>query len=97
MTEHPPIEEKYREQMNAIARALDHAINSDIPTEAKRIGFVLLVFPFNDHTGRVNYISNGANRRDIIKMFQELILRFEHGDADADGNPPGVPEEGCWA
>jgi hypothetical protein len=35
------------------------------------------VFPFNDHEGRANFISNGADRRDIVTLFREMIARFE--------------------
>jgi hypothetical protein len=35
------------------------------------------VFPFGDRSGRCNYISNGAERDDIVRMFKEQIKRFE--------------------
>ena len=42
---------------------------------------MLLVFPFNesgDTTGeRCNFISNGADRKDIVVLFKEMIARFE--------------------
>jgi hypothetical protein len=50
----------------------------------KKTGFVLLVFPFNDNEGRCNYISNGADRRDIVALFKEQIKRFE-GQPDMTG------------
>jgi hypothetical protein len=36
-----------------------------------------MVFPFNDHEGRCNYISNGADRRDVVTLMKEQIKRFE--------------------
>jgi hypothetical protein len=36
-----------------------------------------MVFPFGDRTGRCNYISNGADRRDIVTLMKEMIGRFE--------------------
>jgi hypothetical protein len=79
-----PIEAKYREQMNAIARILDEAFNGDAKKGNRKTGFVLLVFPFNEHEGRANYISNGANRQDIVTLFKEQIKRFE-GQPDVTG------------
>jgi hypothetical protein len=46
-------------------------------------GFVLLVFKFGDK-GRCNFISNGADRRDIVTLFKEMISRFE-GQAEMRG------------
>lgn len=54
-----PIQEDLREMMNDLARALDMALNGD--DRPKRIGFVLLTFPFGATDGRCNYISNGAS------------------------------------
>jgi hypothetical protein len=45
------------------------AKGADRPT-----GFVLMVFPFSDK-GRCNYISNGADRRDIVTLMKEMIAR----------------------
>jgi hypothetical protein len=72
-----PIDERYRAQMNAIAAALDDTFNGKDKGASRKVGFVLLVFPFNDHGGRANYISNGANRNDIVTLMKEQIKRFE--------------------
>jgi hypothetical protein len=79
-----PIDPQYREQMNAIARALDHTLNGEARGKDRKVGFVLLVFPFEGHDGRANYISNGADRRDIVTLFREQIKRFE-GQPDMKG------------
>lgn len=78
-----PIQEEYVQMMNGIAHALDAAFNGDDAKPGERkTGFVLLVFPFaspdgHAHSGRCNYISNGAARADIVAMFKEQIARFE--------------------
>jgi hypothetical protein len=72
-----PIEESYREKMNAIARTLDEFFNGEAKGKDRKTGFVLLVFPFGAQDGRCNYISNGADRRDIVTMMKEQIARFE--------------------
>jgi hypothetical protein len=72
-----PVEPKYREQMNGIARALDEAFNGAAKGSDRRVGFVLLIFEYGENEGRCNYISNGADRRDIVTMFKEQIKRFE--------------------
>jgi len=72
-----PIEPKHLEMMNAIAGVLDEAFNGDAKGADRKTGFVLLVFPFDGHEGRCNYISNGADRRDIVVLMKEQIKRFE--------------------
>lgn len=71
-----PIEARYREMMSAIAHGLDEILNDGIQGNDKRTGFVLLIFPFNDHEGRCNYISN-AQREDIVILLKEQLARFE--------------------
>ena len=75
MTE--PISKKYREQMNAVARGLDKIFNGEARGKDRKVGFVLLVFDFDAIEGRVNYISNGAERKDIVTAMKEVIARFE--------------------
>lgn len=72
-----PIEPEQRERMNVLARALDEIFNGNLRGDDRKVGFVLLVFPYNGHEGRANYISNGADRRDIVALFKEQIKRFE--------------------
>lgn len=79
-----PIEEAHREQMNALAHAIDELFNGDVKGADRKTGFVLLVFPFGAHDGRCNYISNGADRKDIVTMMKEQIKRFE-GQPDMEG------------
>src|SRR5215203_140578 len=90
MTEHTlgdkPIEPAFIEQMNRVAKVLDVAFNAGATGKARKVGFVLLVFPFNEAGGRANYISNGAGRSDIVAMFKEQIKRFE-GAPDAPPDP----------
>lgn len=72
-----PIEPEYYQQMNTLAGAIDELFNGKVKGDARKTGFVLMVFPFGDHSGRCNYISNGADRRDIIVLMKEMIARFE--------------------
>lgn len=72
-----PIEDSYRVKMQAIAQTLDEFLNGEAKGADRKTGFVLLVFPFGTQDGRCNYISNGADRRDIVTMMKEQIARFE--------------------
>lgn len=84
-----PIEEEYREKMNALAQLIDGFFNGKalpgIPAAKRQTGFVLMVFPFEEvrGEGRCNYISN-AQREDIVIMLKEQIKRFE-GQPDVKG------------
>lgn len=80
-----PIQEEYKAAMNDIATALDFHFNGDTKGVERQTGFVLLVFPFGDDTGRCNFISNGADRKDIVVLFKEMIARFE-GQPELRGN-----------
>lgn len=77
-----PIVSKYRDKMNILAKFLDGHFNGKDKGTDRKVGFVLLVFPFNDGAAmeedpRINYISNGGDRRDIADLFREMIRRFE--------------------
>ena len=72
-----PIQPEFREMMNSVARFLDQLFNGAKKGNDREVGFVLLVFPFGEQEGRCNYISNGADRRDIITLMKEQIKRFE--------------------
>jgi hypothetical protein len=80
-----PIEEAYRDTMHTVAGALDEAFNGVAKGNERKVGFVLLVFPFGADDGHCNYISNGAAREDIVIMLKEQIKRFE-GQAEQTGN-----------
>ena len=64
---------------------LDDILNDGKKGSARKHGFVLLVFPFGaSDGGRTNFISNGANRKDIVTLFKEMIARFE-GQPEVEG------------
>jgi hypothetical protein len=79
-----PIADDVRDLMNALARILDQSLNGPVKhyTEKKN-GFVLMVFPFDGHEGRCNYISN-ANRDEVVVMMKHQVARFE-GQPDIVG------------
>jgi hypothetical protein len=78
MGTHPDeqVSEAYRDKMTALARVIDEFFNGDAKGESRHTAFVLLISPFGDTEGRVNYVSNG-DRRDILTMMKEVIARFE--------------------
>lgn len=80
-----PIEAAYHEKMVRVAQALDELFNGDKTGDDREIGFLLLVYPFGDREGRCNYISNGADRRDVVTLFREMIARFK-GQPDVSGS-----------
>lgn len=72
-----PIEPEYVAQMTAVAHTLDALFNKGLKGPQRTTGFVLLVFPFGEKEGRCNYISNGADRQDIIKLLREQANRLD--------------------
>ena len=74
-----PVEDRYVATMEHIAALLDRAFNGDRRGDERDTGFVLLVFPFGSGDGRCNYVSNGADRADVLKLLQEQAKRFEEG------------------
>jgi hypothetical protein len=77
-----PIEEQYRVTMQAIAHTLDEFLNPDSSgTLDRATGFVLMVFPFGEHEGRANYISNGADRQTVAQLMEQQAKRFREQDA----------------
>lgn len=73
--DHGPVEQEYREMLNALASALDEFFNPD--PNNKKVAFAVLMSPFGAaDNGRVNYISN-ASRSDMMKMMDELLKRWK--------------------
>ncbi|BBK37734.1 hypothetical protein STAQ_28120 [Allostella sp. ATCC 35155] len=72
-----PIQPEFLAEMNAVASAIDVTFNGTTRGPDRKVGFVLLCFPFGATDGRCNFISNGADRRDLIALFKEMIARFE--------------------
>jgi hypothetical protein len=70
--------------MQHVAVVLDRFFNGDAHGADRKTGFVLLVFDYGEGEGRCNYISNGADRKDIVTLFKEQIARFE-GQPEATG------------
>lgn len=73
-----PIEQHYRETMQAIASALDGVLNEGKSGKDRETGFVLMVYPFGNLAAgdaRCNYISNGADRKDVVALMKEMIAR----------------------
>ena len=81
-----PITAQFRTSMNRVAEALDEVFNGEARGQDRKVGFVLLTYLFDDgDKPRVNFISNGAKRSDLVVMFKELIARFE-GQAPQSGS-----------
>jgi hypothetical protein len=71
-----PIEPEHYKLMNQVVGGLDEIFNGQRGGPGRKVGFVLLVFPFGEVEGRCNYISNGADRRDVEKLLYEQAERF---------------------
>lgn len=75
-----PVQEQYHAQMRAIMETLDDFMNPGLKGDKRKVGITVLIYPFNDlgdGEGRVNYMSNGADRKDVVVMMKEMIRRFE--------------------
>lgn len=80
-----PVEAAYHDKMTAIMRGLDEFLNGGAKGDARKTGIVIMMFPFGAATGRCNYMSNGADRRDIVTLMREMIARFE-GQPEISGS-----------
>jgi hypothetical protein len=88
-----PIEDQYAGKMNALGQAIDELFNGAdaMPgtrgeKDQRKVGFVLLVFECGDKpASRCNFISNGADRRDVVNLMKEMIQRFT-GQPEMEGH-----------
>jgi hypothetical protein len=80
-----PLDEDIANHMIASMQVLDGYFNNDKKGPDRDIGIVMMIFPFGERAGRCNYISNGADRRDIITLMKQQIKRFE-GQPDVEGH-----------
>ena len=69
---HGPMDKAIRETSNSIGRLIGQSLPPGW-------GFALLVFPFAEGDGRMNYISNGK-REDMLTALKELVERMESVD-----------------
>ena len=75
--DHGPIDPRFTELMNVIARELDVGFNPQILRgEERTVGFFLTTFEFNKQDGRFNYISNAA-KRGVRVMLKDVLARLE--------------------
>ena len=72
-----PIQSEYKDKMYLLAKMLDYEFNGTLTGDARKTGFIIMVFPFGNEDGRCNYISNGADRNDVIKLMEEQIKKFK--------------------
>jgi hypothetical protein len=78
MGTHGPLDPRYQDKLVAMARTLEELLNEGARGNDRKIGFCILMFPFGEvPDGRINYVSNGARREDMIGAFRELADRFE--------------------
>jgi hypothetical protein len=81
MTEHQlgdgPVQADHKEKMTVIIQTIDEFMNGDKKGADREVGIVLLMFPFGSAEGRCNFMSNGADHKDIVALFKEMIARFE--------------------
>jgi hypothetical protein len=71
------VESELYAQMRAVMQTLDEYFNEGRLT--KEIGIVVLTFKYGSATGRCNYMSNGASRKDMASLFREMAARMEGG------------------
>lgn len=71
-----PVEDRYIADMKKVATTVDLMFNGAAKKGERQVGFILMVFPFNDHEGRCNYMSN-AGREDVKVLLREQLARFE--------------------
>lgn len=62
--------------MQSVARALDDVLNAGAKGKDREVGFALLVFPFGDASGKVNYVGSG-DREQMLEAFRNLVARWE--------------------
>lgn len=75
-----PIDPRVRNIMNTLAHAIDTLLNGEARGAARQNAFVLLVFPVGEENA--NYISNVADRADIIPVLKATLARFEGQTAE---------------
>ena len=79
MMDEKKIEMTIPEAMHSIALAIDRILNGEHAggeVIERKNGFVLMLYPFGDKTGKCNFISNGASQEDVINMFERQIEAF---------------------
>ena len=74
-----PITSEYKDMLTAVMTAVDRTFNGTAKGKDRKVGIVMLIFPYGEQKegARCNFISNGANRKDLVVLMKEMISRFE--------------------
>lgn len=86
-----PIEQKHRELMNALAEGVDEALNGNARGKDRKVGFVLLVFPFDGHERQAPIKGKAQTYRSLWRIITHPAFRLGFLDAQA-GKPPNHDE-----
>lgn len=76
-------EQKFEQEnyMREIMSTLDYFFNGEARGEDRKVGIVLLTYPFGDNPDAlVNYIGNGE-RAGVLKALKDLVARWETAGA----------------
>ena len=79
------VQEDMYAQLTAVMGAIDDFLNQGIKGSARPWGIVVMMFPYGNVEGRCNYMSNGADRKDVVTLMKEMVARFE-GQPDLKGS-----------
>lgn len=79
------IEEEFKKIMLGLAEHCDNVFNPGQKGADRKVGIVIMVYPFNGAKGRVNYLSNGADRDQIEALMKATIAEFEAGAVTEEG------------
>jgi hypothetical protein len=89
------IEMGAEEAMMTLKFALDRTLNGEQvktdPNVKRRNGFVLMLFPYEDRSGRCYVISNGITREEIVGMMKFQVEDFEKESTMTERRERGEP------
>lgn len=66
-----------QDTIRVMASVIDEALNGRPEDGARQIGFLLLVFPFNEADGQLHYVSNGVPSVDAARLLRDRAERLD--------------------
>lgn len=75
-----PLDPLFARAMDTLAPVIDHVLNGDTEPDTRKIGYILMAFPFGE--GPCDMVSNAAvSWDDALVVLKEVVGRLEQARA----------------
>ena len=85
------------EIMVKVTDELDSYFNADAESrEDRKVGLILILYPFNEEQGQVHIGTNGAMEEDVVTIMRKMVMHYDmrQPQPEPDNDQPQQPVDG---